>query len=378
MTGSTKSPRRGAVAVPAATPLPDLSQLQRWAAELGFSSLGAAQLTLSQDVRSGLRAWLAAGMHGDMDYMARHERLRGHPEELMPGAVSALMVTLEYTPHAPHWRDQAWSTLADHGRAFVARYALGRDYHKVVRQRLQRLADRIGEAIGPFGYRAFCDSAPVMEVELATRAGLGWRGKHTLLIDRRRGSMSFIGTLYTDLPLAEQTPEPDRCGRCSRCIEVCPTRAIIAPYRLDARRCIAYLTIEHAGSIPEALRPLIGNRIFGCDDCQLVCPWNKFAQPSSVSEFAPRQGLDSALLVDLFAWDEATFAERTAGSAIRRIGHERWLRNLAVAIGNADPQSTGERAALLAALAARAAHSSAVVREHVAWAIDQLKRSVSA
>ena len=217
-----------------------------------------------------------------------------------------------------------------------------------------------------------------MEVELATRAGLGWRGKHTLLIDRRRGSMSFIGTLYTDLPLAEQAPESDRCGRCSRCIEVCPTRAIIAPYRLDARRCIAYLTIEHAGSIPEALRPLIGNRIFGCDDCQLVCPWNKFAQPSRVSEFAPRQGLDSALLVDLLAWDEATFAERTAGSAIRRIGHERWLRNLAVAIGNADPQSTDERAALLAALSARETHPSAVVREHVAWAIDQLKRSVNA
>ncbi len=364
--------------MPAAAALPDLSQLQRWAAELGFSSLGAARLTLSHDARSGLRAWLAAGMHGDMDYMARHERLRGHPQELMPGAVSALMVTLEYTPNAPDWRDQAWSTLADGRRAFVARYALGRDYHKVVRQRLQRLAERIGKAIGPFGYRAFCDSAPVMEVELATRASVGWRGKHTLLIDRRRGSMSFIGTLYTDLPVAEKAPEPDRCGRCSRCIEVCPTRAIIAPYRLDARRCIAYLTIEHAGSIPEALRPLIGNRIFGCDDCQLVCPWNKFAQPSSVSEFAPRQGLDSALLVDLLAWDEVTFAERTAGSAIRRIGHERWVRNLAVAIGNADPQSTGERAALLAALAARETHPSAVVREHVAWAIDQLKRSASA
>ena len=374
MTGSTNPDRQGAVAEPAPARLPDLPQLQRWAAELGFSSLGTTRLTLSHEVRSGLRAWLAAGMHGEMDYMARHERLRGHPEELMPGAVSALMVTLDYTPSAPRWRDHAWSTIADGRRAFVARYALGRDYHKVVRQRLQRLADRIGEAIGPFGYRAFCDSAPVMEVELATRAGLGWRGKHTLLIGRRRGSMSFIGTLYTDLPLAEQTPEPDRCGRCSRCIEVCPTRAIIAPYRLDARRCIAYLTIEHAGSIPEALRPLIGNRIFGCDDCQLVCPWNKFAQPSTVSDFAPRHGLDSAILIDLFAWDEATFTERTAGSPIRRIGHERWLRNLAVAIGNADPRSSDERARLLAALSLRETHPSAVVREHVVWAIDQLRR----
>ena len=367
--------KREAGAAPAP---PDLSQLQRWAAELGFSSLGSAQLTISDEARSGLRAWLAAGMHGEMDYMARHERLRGHPGELMPGAVTALMVTLDYTPRAPRWLDHAWSTLADDGRAFVARYALGRDYHKVVRQRLQRLADRIAEAVGPFGYRAFCDSAPVMEVELATRAGLGWRGKHTLLINRRRGSLSFIGSLYTDLPLAEQAAETDHCGRCSRCIEVCPTRAIIAPYRLDARRCIAYLTIEHAGSIPHALRPLIGNRIFGCDDCQLVCPWNKFAQPSAIDDFAPRRELESALLIDLFAWDEPTFAERTAGSPIRRIGHERWLRNLAVAIGNATPQSPDDRARLMTALGGRASHPSEMVREHVAWAIAQLGSHTSA
>lgn len=356
-----------------ATRPPDLAQLQAWARELGFSALGVATLAVPDEVSAGLRAWLAAGMHGDMDYMARHERLRTHPQELVPGAVSALMVTIEYTPAEPDWRDRAWSTLGDGERAFVARYALGRDYHKVVRQRLQQLAERIGEAIGPFGYRAFCDSAPVMEVELATRAGLGWRGKHTLLLHPTRGSISFIGTLYTDLPLEGTGAVRDHCGHCTRCIEVCPTRAIVAPYRLDARRCIAYLTIEHAGSIPVEFRPLIGNRVFGCDDCQLACPWNKFAQPSAIADFAPRHGLDSALLVDLFRWDERTFAERTSGSAIRRIGHERWLRNLAVAIGNAAPRSDHDRSALYAALNERAEHPSPLVREHVAWALARLQ-----
>jgi epoxyqueuosine reductase len=356
-----------------ATRPPDLAQLQAWARELGFSALGVATLALPDEVSAGLRAWLAAGMHGDMDYMARHERLRTHPQELVPGAVSALMVTIEYTPAEPDWRDRAWSTLGDGERAFVARYALGRDYHKVVRHRLQQLAERIGEAIGPFGYRAFCDSAPVMEVELATRAGLGWRGKHTLLLHPTRGSISFIGTLYTDLPLEGTGAVRDHCGHCARCIEVCPTRAIVAPYRLDARRCIAYLTIEHAGSIPVEFRPLIGNRVFGCDDCQLACPWNKFAQPSAIADFAPRHGLDSALLLDLFRWDERTFAERTSGSAIRRIGHERWLRNLAVAIGNAEPRSDHDRAALCAALNERAEHPSPLVREHVAWALVRLQ-----
>ncbi len=353
--------------------LPDLAQLQAWARELGFSALGAATLALPEEVSAGLRAWLAAGMHGDMDYMARHERLRTHPQELLAGAVSALMVTIEYTPAEPDWRDRAWSTLGDDRRAFVARYALGRDYHKVVRQRLQQLATRISEAIGPFGYRAFCDSAPVMEVELATRAGLGWRGKHTLLLHPRRGSISFIGSLYTDLPLEETGTVLDHCGHCTRCIEVCPTRAIVAPYRLDARRCIAYLTIEHPGSIPAEFRPLIGNRVFGCDDCQLACPWNKFARPSAIADFAPRHGLDSALLVDLFRWDERIFDERTAGSAIRRIGHERWLRNIAVALGNAQPRTDDERAALCTALRERADHPSGLVREHVAWALARLQ-----
>lgn len=356
-----------------ATRPPDLAQLQAWARELGFSALGVATLSLPEEVSAGLRAWLAAGMHGDMDYMARHEWLRTHPQALVPGAVSALMVTIEYTPAEPDWRDRAWSTLGDDRRAFVARYALGRDYHKVVRQRLQRLAERIGEAAGPFGYRAFCDSAPVLEVELATRAGLGWRGKHTLLLHPDRGSISFIGTLYTDLPLAQSGAGGDHCGQCTRCIEVCPTRAIVAPYRLDARRCIAYLTIEHPGSIPVEFRPSIGNRVFGCDDCQLACPWNKFAKPSAIADFAPRHGLDAALLVDLFRWDERTFAERTAGSAIRRIGHERWLRNLAVAIGNVEPRTDPDRAALCAALDERLEHPSPLVREHVAWALSRLK-----
>ncbi len=352
-------------------PLPDLEILRGWALDLGFSSLGVAALDLSQ-AREGLRAWLDEGMHGSMDYMARHERLRTHPDELVPGAVSALMVTMEYAPTSPEWRTEAWETLEHSGRAYVARYALGRDYHKLVRARLQRLAQKISEAIGEFGYRAFCDSAPVMEVELARRAGLGWRGKHTLLIDSRRGSMFFIGTLYTDLPLAEQGAIDDHCGSCERCIEVCPTRAIVAPYRLDARRCIAYLTIEHAGSIPLELRPMIGNRVFGCDDCQLICPWNRFAQPSSEADFAAREGLDVATLIELFSWSEEAFASRTAGSAIRRIGHERWLRNLAVAIGNAGGVSAPDRQGLIEALRARCDHPSAIVREHVEWALQRL------
>jgi epoxyqueuosine reductase len=291
----------------------------------------------------------------------------------MPGALTALMVSANYRPSDPAWLDLAWSTLARSERAYVARYALGRDYHKVVRRRLQRLADQIAGAIGPFGYRVFCDSAPVMEVELARRAGLGWRGKHTLLIDRRRGSTFFIGTIYTDLRLPEGQREPDRCGRCERCIVACPTAAIVAPYRLDARRCIAYLTIESAASIPEPMRPLIGNRIFGCDDCQLACPWNRFAQVPVIADFAPRHGLDTGDLVDLFGWDRATFERRTEGSAIRRIGHERWLRNLAVALGNIRPEA-GERAIAVAqqALSARLDDQSELVREHVRWALARL------
>ena len=346
-----------------------IEQWRAWARELGFGSLGVADVDLS-DAEPGLQAWLQAGYHGDMDYMARHGAKRARPAELLPGTVSAIMVAIDYAPDDPQWIEAAWATLHDAGRAYVSRYALGRDYHKVVRTRLQRLAERIAAQVGAFGYRVYCDSAPVMEVELARRAGLGWRGKHTLLIDARRGSFFFLGTLYTDLPLPPSGVDADHCGRCARCIDACPTGAIVAPYRLDARRCISYLTIEAKGPIPEALRPAIGNRIYGCDDCQLACPWNRFARPPASGEFAPRAGLDTATLVELFGWNAAQFEARLAGSPVRRIGHERWLRNLAVALGNS---AGGERA--VAALQARAADPSSLVREHVAWALRRLAAS---
>jgi epoxyqueuosine reductase len=340
-----------------------IARLQAWAAELGFASLGVADIDLS-DVEEGLSRWLAAGFHGEMDYMARHRALRTQPQALVPGTVSALMVTVDYAPDDADWVERAWGTLADGERAYVSRYALGRDYHKVVRGRLARLARRLQQEIGPFGWRAFCDSAPVMEVELARRAGLGWRGKHTLLLSREGGSMRFLGTLYTDLPLPAHAPAADHCGRCTACIDACPTAAIVAPYRLDARRCVSYLTIEAKGAIPEPLRPAIGNRIYGCDDCQLACPWNKYAAAAGLPDFAVRQGLDAVSLVTLFSWDRARFEQAFEGSAIRRIGHERWLRNIAVALGNA-PRSD----AVIAALRAREADPSALVAEHVRWAL---------
>jgi len=343
--------------------------LRDWARDAGFESLGVAGVDLS-DAEPGLRAWLAAGCHGEMDYMARHGMRRARPAELVPGTVSAVMVTADYAPSDPEWLANAWACLAEPERAFVSRYALGRDYHKVVRHRLERLAQRIGEAVGRFGHRVFCDSAPVLEVELARRAGLGWRGKHTLLLDRRRGSTFFIGTLYTDLPLPADAPVTEHCGSCTRCIDVCPTGAIVAPYRLDARRCISYLTIELAGSIPEPLRPAIGNRVYGCDDCQLACPWNRFARPARLPDFAPRNALDCATLVELFGWSREQFEQRMAGSPIRRIGHERWLRNLAVALGSA-----GGSPRVLAALRARADDPSPLVREHAAWAIGRAQRA---
>lgn len=352
---------------------PDHALLEQWSRALGFASIGVAALEIS-DAEPGLRAWLEAGWHGSMDYMARHADLRVHPDRLMPGALTALMVSADYTPSDPAWLDQAWSTLARSERAYVARYALGRDYHKVVRRRLQRLADQIANAIGPFGYRVFCDSAPVMEVELARRAGLGWRGKHTLLIDRKRGSTFFIGTIYTDLRLPEGRPEADHCGRCERCMTACPTGAIVAPYRLDARLCIAYLTIESRAPIPEAMRAQIGNRIFGCDDCQLACPWNRFARPSVIADFAPRHDLDTADLVELFNWDRATFERRTEGSAIRRIGYECWLRNLAVALGNIRPEAGAQALeAAKCSLSVRIDDESELVREHVRWALARLR-----
>jgi epoxyqueuosine reductase len=334
--------------------------IDRWGAELGFQQVAVADCDLSQ-AEPRLAEWLARGWHGDMDYMARHGSRRCRPAELVPGTLRVIVARIDYTP--PVARD-SWAVIGDDTRAFISRYATGRDYHKVLRGKLQRLADRIVAEVGEHRHRVFTDSAPVMEVALAERAGLGWRGKHTLLINRDAGSAFFLGEIYTELPLPVDSAVAEHCGTCSKCIAVCPTQAIVAPYQLDARRCISYLTIELKGSIPEALRPLIGNRVYGCDDCQLVCPWNRFAQVSKEADFAVRNGLDDASLVELFAWDEAKFAARLAGSAILRIGHERWLRNLAVGLGNArtSPET-------IAALRARADHPSALVREHVAWAL---------
>ena len=298
-----------------------------------------------------------------MEYMARHGALRARPAELRPGTLRIISCRMDYLPDRP----QGIASAPD--KAYIARYARGRDYHKVLRARLQALCERICGEVGQFGYRVFTDSAPVMEVELAAQAGLGWRGKHTLLLDRHAGSWFFLGEIYCDLPLPVDPPEPERCGSCERCIEVCPTAAIRGPYQLDARRCISYLTIEHKSAIPEALRPLIGNRVYGCDDCQLVCPWNRFAQVSREPDFAVRNGLDTATLVELFSWSERDFDERLRGSPIRRIGYERWLRNLAVGLGNAP--TTVE---VVAALQARSSHASALVREHVHWALAQHER----
>lgn len=330
--------------------------------ELGFQRCGIAGIELGQD-EEHLRSWLAEGLYGSMDWMTRHGQLRSRPAELIPGTVRVISVGLDYGRNDS---DDAWTTLANGQRAYVARYALGRDYHKLMRNRLQKLAMRLQEEVGPIGHRVFVDSAPVLERALARNAGLGWIGKHTCLIDRNGGSWFFLGEIYVDIPLPVDAPASAHCGTCVRCIEVCPTQAIIAPHRLDARRCIAYLTIEHEGAIPVELRKPIGNRIFGCDDCQLVCPWNKFAKRTDEPDFRARNDLDIATLPQLFAWDEAEFLARTEGSAIRRSGHERWLRNIAVALGNAPTSS-----AVLEALATRRDADSALVREHVAWALAQ-------
>jgi epoxyqueuosine reductase len=334
--------------------------IRRWAHELGFEEAGIADTDLAAD-EAGLLDWLAAGAHGDMDYMARHGLARARPGELVPGTVRVITVRMNYLDADA--RD-AESVLGDTERAYVSRYALGRDYHKVLRNRLQQLIDRMREAWGAYAFRAFTDSAPVLEVALAAKSGIGWRGKHTLLLDRSAGSFFFLGEIYTDLPLPASDAVTDHCGSCARCIAACPTGAIVAPYKVDARLCISYLTIEHHGSIPEALRPALGNRIYGCDDCQLVCPWNKYAKASPEPDFATRNGLDDATLVALFGWTREEFETRLAGSAIRRIGHERWLRNIAVALGNA--RSTP---AVVDALTGRRDDPSALVREHVAWAL---------
>ena len=325
----------------------------------GFQRCGISGIDLGED-ESHLRDWLARGLYGTMDWMARHGDKRTRPSELVPGTVRVLSVGLDYGQDDA----AAWDNLRDGERAYVARYALGRDYHKLMRNRLQKLADDIARDIGPFGHRVFVDSAPVLERALARDAGLGWIGKHTCLIDKDGGSWFFLGEIYLDLPLPVDAPAGEHCGTCMRCIDVCPTGAIVAPHRLDARRCISYLTIEHEGSIDEDLRPLVGNRIFGCDDCQLACPWNKFARRSDEPDFRARNDLDKATLVDLFAWSEGEFLRRTEGSAIRRSGHERWLRNIAVALGNAP--TTPE---VVSALRSRREDPSPVVREHVEWAL---------
>ncbi|MBL8258219.1 MAG: tRNA epoxyqueuosine(34) reductase QueG [Candidatus Competibacteraceae bacterium] len=336
--------------------------IKGWGQELGFRQLGIAGINLSEH-EAHLLDWLAERFHGEMDYMRRHGTRRSRPAELVPGTVRVISARMDYWPPESA---EPWRVLRDSDKAYVSRYAVGRDYHKVVRRRLQRLAERIIEAVGPLGYRVFSDSAPVLEKALAQRAGLGWIGKHSNLLDRRAGSWFFLGEIYLDVPLPADKPATAHCGRCTACLDVCPTRAIVAPYRVDARRCISYHTIELRGPIPPEFRRAMGNRIYGCDDCQLVCPWNRFARPATEPDFRARHGLDAPDLVALFAWEEADFLRRTEGSAIRRIGHERWLRNLAVALGNA-PAS--ERA--IAALRARAAHPSALVAEHVAWALSE-------
>ena len=334
-------------------------QIKRWGMDLGFQRVAIGDTEL-EEAEGHLARWLARGFHGDMDYMARHGRKRTRPAELVAGTLRVISVRMDYLPDEP---DPA-VILLDPARAFVSRYALGRDYHKVLRNRLQRLAEQIVAVVGPFRFRAFVDSAPVMEKALAAKAGLGWIGKHSNLLSREAGSWFFLGELYTDLPLPVDQPVEDHCGSCSACMDICPTDAIVAPYQVDARRCVSYLTIELKGPIPEALRPLIGNRIYGCDDCQQVCPWNRFARPSTEADFRPRNGLDRATLLELFAWDAPTFLDRTAGSAIRRIGHARWLRNVAVALGNAPPDP-----AIVQALEGRRNHPDASVREHVGWAL---------
>ncbi len=337
-------------------------EIKRWGRQLGFQQLGITDTDLSTHETHLLR-WLARHYHGEMAYMQRHGCRRSRPAELVPGTVRVISARMDYWPGQAA---DAQDVLTDPCQAYLSRYALGRDYHKVVRKRLQELARRIERRIGAFGYRAFTDSAPVLEKAIAQKAGLGWIGKHTNLIHQKAGSWFFLGELFTDLPLPVDPPAQAHCGTCRACIDACPTAAIVAPYQLDARRCIAYLTIELRGSIPETLRPLIGNRIYGCDDCQLVCPWNRFAPPSEESDFAPRHHLDSAMLIRLFQWSEQEFLAKTEGTAVRRIGYQCWLRNLAVALGNAPP---GEGIAEV--LRQRRRHPSALVREHVTWALRQ-------
>jgi len=344
--------------------------IKAWGTELGFAEVRVADIDLSAQ-EAGLQAWLDAGMHGEMDYMAAHGMKRARPDELVPGTVRVITARMNYLPEAmdEDWREREAARIADPSAAVISVYARGRDYHKVLRARLQQLADRIKGAIGEFGYRVFTDSAPVMELPLAEKSGLGWRGKHTLLINRSAGSMFFMGEILVDLPLPVDEPTGAHCGQCSACITACPTQAILGPGRLDARRCISYLTIELKNAIPVEMRPLIGNRVYGCDDCQTACPWNKFAQRATLPDFDERHGLGSAGMVELFGWSEDEFNRKMEGSPIRRIGHERWLRNIAVGLGNAAAAGARGDASIVAALESRRAHPSALVREHVEWAL---------
>ncbi len=338
------------------------ASIKEWARELGFQQAGICEPQLDEQ-EAHLQRWLDAGYHGEMDYMAAHGSKRSRPAELVPGTLRVISLRMDYLPGDTRMSQR----LAQPEQAYVSRYALGRDYHKLIRKRLQQLAERIQQAIGPFGFRAFVDSAPVLERAIARQAGLGWVGKHSLILNRRAGSWFFLGELFVDVPLPVDTPlDSEHCGRCTACLDICPTQAFVAPYVLDARRCISYLTIELKGPIPEALRPLIGNRVFGCDDCQIACPWNRFARPSEQSDFQPRHGLDNSSLAELFLWSEEEFLQRTEGSPLRRAGYQRWLRNLAVGLGNA-PSTIP----VLQALRARQDDPSELVREHVAWALRQ-------
>lgn len=339
-----------------------LNDMQIWARSLGFQQLGVSDIDLSA-AEDQLQQWLARGFHGEMDFMQRHGSLRTHPEELVPGTIRVITARMDYWPETAA---DAWQVMGESELGFISRYALGRDYHKLIRKRLLRLSQRIEEAVGAMGYRVFTDSAPVMEKALAQKSGLGWVGKHTNVLNRQNGSYFFLGEIYTDLPLPLTEPVSDHCGSCTACIDICPTQAIVAPYELDARRCISYLTIELRGSIPVEFRPMMGNRIYGCDDCQLVCPWNKFAQMTTESAYQPREGLDAPQLVELFSWTEAEFLQRLEGSPIRRIGYECWLRNIAIALGNAE---TSQK--IVASLKDQLEHSSELVREHVQWALEQ-------
>lgn len=358
------------------------SKIQQWAQELGFSQIGVAGIDLS-DAEEGLLQWLAKGFHGEMDYMERHGLKRARPAELVPGTVSIITARMDYLPRVTEkgWQQSEWSRHADPQEAVVSIYARGRDYHKVLRNRLQKLAERIQQEVGPLGYRAFTDSAPVMEVELAKRSGIGWRGKHTLLLSRSAGSMFFLGEIFLDMALPSTPATSAHCGQCSSCIDVCPTKAIVAPGQVDARLCISYLTIEYAGSIPEPLRPLIGNHVYGCDDCQLACPWNKFAQPAVLADFDNRAVWQNSSLIHLLQWSEADFLRHTEGSPIRRIGFARWQRNLAVVAGNALHQLPADTASSVRQILQNLLDDGAtpeLVSEHLHWALRQGSSALSA